>query len=310
MSSNVSSSRSAANRTGLAIFQLCRLPAVFSAWADILVGQGLVLEKIDFASPRLYWLIAATTGLYLSGMIFNDIADRKIDQIERPGRPIPSGRVSLKLAAGLALALLSVGLITSACAGATSVMIGLFIAIAAQSYNFLLKGSLVGCFVMGICRGLNLLLGISTELTWPMEDPLPISYAIIYTLYVAGLTWFARQEAATDIHRQELLAGIYLTTGARVLWALQILTRPLSVAAGVAFTLLLSLWIRSVKRLVGISQAPTAPLVQQGVRSLLLFIIPQHAFLLLGLRGDVVGAVVVLLLTVPARRLSRYMAIT
>ena len=112
------------------------------------------------------------------------------------------------------------------------------------------------------------------------------------------------------IHRQELLGGIYLTSLARILWALQLLTRPMSVTAGIAFVLLMTIWIRSGKRLVSISRKPTAPLVQQGVRSLLLVIIPQQALLLLGLSGDYIGALIVMLLIVPARRLSRYMAIT
>lgn len=310
MSSNSSPTRSPTSRTALAIFQLCRLPALFSAWADILLGRGLAQGRIEFGNPTLYWLIVSTTGLYLSGMIFNDVADRQIDLRERPGRPIPSGRVSLNLAVGSGLLLLSAGLIASAVAGPKSVMIGLLIAIAAQSYNFILKGNLAGCFVMGLCRGLNLLLGASPTIGWPLNDPLPISFAVIYTLYVAGLTWFARQESETTIHRKELLGGIYLSTGARVMWGLQILTRPFSISAGIAFVLLTTIWIRSVKRLVAISQAPTAPLVQQGVRSLLLVIIPQHAFLLLGLQGDYLGAIVVLLLVVPARRLARYMAIT
>ena len=114
MTSQNPHSRSSAGRTALAVFQLSRLPAVFSAWADILVGQGIAAGRIDFSKPILYWLLVATTGLYLSGMIFNDVADRKIDLRERPGRPIPSGRVSLNLAAGLGLVLLSGGLIASA----------------------------------------------------------------------------------------------------------------------------------------------------------------------------------------------------
>lgn len=310
MTAQIPSSRSTAGRTALAVFQLCRFPAVFSAWADILVGQGIAAGKIDFSKPSLYWLLVATTGLYFSGMIFNDVADRNVDLRERPGRPIPSGRISLNLAVGLGLALMSGGLIASACAGPKSVMIGLLIAIAAQGYNFILKGTLIGCLVMGLCRGLNVLLGASPEFGWPIVEQLPASFAIIYTFYIAGLTWFARQESAMTIHRQELLGGIYLTSLARILWALQLLTRPMSVTAGIAFVLLMTIWIRSVKRLVSISRKPTAPLVQQGVRSLLLVIIPQQALLLLGLSGDYIGALIVMLLIVPARRLSRYMAIT
>ena len=34
----------------------------------------------------------------MAGMALNDYADREIDAVERPGRPIPSGRVTPEFA--------------------------------------------------------------------------------------------------------------------------------------------------------------------------------------------------------------------
>ncbi len=55
--------------------------------------------------PRAAGLTAASSCLYLAGMALNDYADREVDAVERPGRPIPSGRVTPGFALGLAAGL-------------------------------------------------------------------------------------------------------------------------------------------------------------------------------------------------------------
>jgi len=62
---------------------------------------GIVLslpsgESVDFTT--LAMVILATMFVSSQGMIFNDIADREIDAINVPHRPIPSGKISIKTA--------------------------------------------------------------------------------------------------------------------------------------------------------------------------------------------------------------------
>ncbi|TAH38454.1 MAG: hypothetical protein EYC70_03475 [Planctomycetota bacterium] len=73
------------------------------AW-DVLAGALLSGAGLD---ERLLPAAASVLLLYHSGMILNDWADRAPDAQHRPGRPIPSGRVSATaaLAAGLLLLL-------------------------------------------------------------------------------------------------------------------------------------------------------------------------------------------------------------
>ncbi|MFP6701578.1 MAG: UbiA family prenyltransferase, partial [Planctomycetaceae bacterium] len=89
----------------LTILQLLRLPTVFTALADILLGSLLVgppdPESAATHLNTLILLLVASAGLYLSGMVFNDVFDRHRDLLQRPGRPLPSGRVSLKVAVSL-----------------------------------------------------------------------------------------------------------------------------------------------------------------------------------------------------------------
>jgi 4-hydroxybenzoate polyprenyltransferase len=84
-------------RRGTAWLQLLRLPNVFTAAADVTMGFVVTqrgLEPVrDFAM-----LVAASCLLYLSGMVLNDVFDAEVDAVERPERPIPSGRVSLRAA--------------------------------------------------------------------------------------------------------------------------------------------------------------------------------------------------------------------
>ena len=81
--------------TLLGYLQLLRLPNVFTAIADVLMGFLVTHAVIQ---PGEGWILAllATTSvlLYMAGMVLNDVFDADVDARERPWRPIPSGRVS------------------------------------------------------------------------------------------------------------------------------------------------------------------------------------------------------------------------
>jgi 4-hydroxybenzoate polyprenyltransferase len=77
--------------------ELVRLPAVFSAWSNILAAHLIATT----GSPhwRLLALqLAITTSLYWAGMVLNDCFDLNNDRIERPERPLPSGRIAPRAA--------------------------------------------------------------------------------------------------------------------------------------------------------------------------------------------------------------------
>src|SRR5271165_3758836 len=86
-------SRDSMPPTLIALSQLIRLPNVLTAAADSLAGWLLVGGALSDARG---WapLGLASMVLYAAGMAINDVVDAKIDRLERPGRPIPSGRVS------------------------------------------------------------------------------------------------------------------------------------------------------------------------------------------------------------------------
>src|SRR5690348_7121700 len=106
----------------LAWLQLCRFAAVFTAMADICLGYLLTHESFEPAHD-FGFLLAASSCLYLAGMVFNDVFDREVDAVERPKRPIPSGGVSVRGAVCFGAGLVVMGLLCSFAAGAGAGMV-------------------------------------------------------------------------------------------------------------------------------------------------------------------------------------------
>src|SRR4051812_22107143 len=124
--------------------QLVRLPNLFTAAADSLAGWLLATGSL--AEPgRWVPLVAASVSMYAGGIVLNDVFDYEVDLRERPGRPLPSGRVARGLAAwsgGLALAM---GPVLAALSGSsTSLIVALVLAACVLGYDAGLKRSILG----------------------------------------------------------------------------------------------------------------------------------------------------------------------
>jgi len=83
------------------LFELVRLPNVFTAPADVAMGLAAAGASWE---PRYALLFGASMLAYAGGMALNDACDAELDAVERPKRPIPSGRVSRLTAATRAFA--------------------------------------------------------------------------------------------------------------------------------------------------------------------------------------------------------------
>jgi len=182
---------------------LLRPPNVFTAFADSLAGL-LVLLALGVAVPdRAYSILLASGCLYLSGIVLNDVLDRNIDARERPMRPIPSGAVSVVTAAILGVALMASGVLIAASIGRAPGTLAIILAACIVLYNGGAKAAKIGPLVMGTCRGLDMALGISTGLSlgtaWP---PIAVVGPVVLALYVAGLTYIARDEVDGNTTRR------------------------------------------------------------------------------------------------------------
>jgi 4-hydroxybenzoate polyprenyltransferase len=204
-----------------AYLQLMRLPNVFTALADILAGYfivsvGVLQGRMDL--PEICLLLAASAGLYTGGIVLNDYFDAEVDRRERPGRPIPSGRVPGRAAGQLGWGLIGAGMAFAILAGSSSFMVALGIVIAVISYNGFSKGiPVVGPLNMGFCRYLNLTLGMSPALKSLLGDASNGDWSPLFLVplvmmaYIATLTFLARMEAGSlKVQRgiQWMLLGI------------------------------------------------------------------------------------------------------
>ena len=207
--------------------KLFRLPNVFTAVADVWAGFLLMRGAIDGANwGTLAALSVASALLYTAGMVLNDVFDVEIDQKERPERPLPSGRIPLQRAAMIGGAMLLGGVLAAWLApqcGSPEPMqplapavVAILLAGAVLMYDSWAKKTPLGPLSMGICRGLNLLLGMvavspldpaAVEGAWLGLPPIYFMLPLGATLYITGLTWFARDEAGVS-QRGSLIFGL------------------------------------------------------------------------------------------------------
>lgn len=95
-----------------------------------------------------------------AGNSINDYFDHKIDAINKPQRPIPSGRISLKAAGYYSLLLLIMGTILAFSIGLITGMIALITSILMFYYAYRLKKNLlIGNLVISFLTGLSFVFG-------------------------------------------------------------------------------------------------------------------------------------------------------
>ena len=290
-----------------AYLQLVRLPAVFTAMADIVLGFVLTHRTLS-PWPEFVALLITSTCLYLAGMALNDFFDREIDARERPRRPIPSGRISPRAALTLGSILLVVGLASAFAAGIVASAVAAALAILILAYDGVLKATPVGPVAMGGCRLLNVLLGASAAADSIWKGP-QIGVAVAMGIYVAGITWFARREAVTSSRIQLIGAAVVIHSGILLLLALLFVGGPVSsVEILAALVLLLVAFVDF--RLAPAVKDPTPAKVQAGVKQMLLAIVLFDATMIYWATGSPWLALGTALLIVPAATLGRFIFIT
>lgn len=178
----------------IGFLRLTRPANIVTAVSDILAGAAIAGYAGDMTGfPAVLILIVATIGLYGGGVVFNDVFDAALDRIERPERPIPSGLISEREGAFLGLSLLIVGVAAAfGLAPYPSGLIAFAIAGAALIYDKWSKHHpVLGPLNMGLCRGLNLLLGMSLL---PQVLPAYGYFALVPIVYIAAITMISRGE--------------------------------------------------------------------------------------------------------------------
>lgn len=295
----------------LAYLQLLRLPTVFTAMADIFLG--FILTHRSFQPvDKFLGLLCASCGLYLAGMVFNDVFDRKQDAEERPNRPIPSGRVPLSAAIALGAVLMLGGIAASTLGNYWSPGVAIVLAMMILAYDGVFKRTPLGPLGMGTCRMLNVMLGAS-DFTWHQQGSFlarpQLVCAIGLGIYIVGVTWFARTEAKHSSRSQLLGALGVLNAGVGVLvW---LICTWFGEADRFTVLLLLALIVGQLNyRAWSAIQDPSPQRVQPIIKQMLLSYVMVDAALVFWHTGDGALAFATACLVIPAMLLGRFIPMT
>ncbi|WP_329306036.1 UbiA family prenyltransferase [Streptomyces sp. NBC_01260] len=187
--------------------ELLRVSALFTVPGDALAGAAALGRRPNRSTALA---VGASLCLYEAGMALNDWADRDEDAVDRPHRPIPSGRITPRAALVAAGALTAAGLALAARAGRPALTVATGLAATVWAYDLRLKHTPAGPAAMAAARGLDLLLGAtatataahSTRATGPATTasaraalPAALPAAALLTAHTYAVTAVSRHEA-------------------------------------------------------------------------------------------------------------------
>lgn len=226
-----------------------------TAVADVVAGYALASAAFQ-PSWSLLGLAISSAALYSWGMALNDWYDQEEDREHSPERPLVSGAISPSAARAGLIALWSLAILAAGLAGWISISptdlsaapspdvrwywplsMAIPLMLCIWLYDGPLKRSWTAPFLMGGCRGLNLLLGASLPTIaasgaaatavaagessvafpwghWPLDIWL---CAIAMTTYVTGITWYARSESTGPVRWHLWLGTGLMLTGIAIL---------------------------------------------------------------------------------------------
>jgi 4-hydroxybenzoate polyprenyltransferase len=249
--------------------QLTRPANLVTAITDILAGMAIAQFTFSSFSPAL--LVVSTLGLYGGGVVMNDVFDAKLDSIERPERPIPSGKVPLSSATVLGISLLLLGILAAAMFSLQSGMIAVIVALLTILYNRFAKHHVFfGPLTMGMCRGGNLILGMSV---------LPESFqswawvALFPIIYIGAITLISQDEVHGGKKTTLYIAAVFY--GIVLLSQLKLANEHGNLIYTVPFVLLHAWFI--FRPLWNAMQNPIGPLIGKAVKAGVISLIVMNA---------------------------------
>ncbi|MBT2530277.1 UbiA family prenyltransferase [Streptomyces sp. ISL-99] len=142
--------------------ELLRVSALFTVPGDAVAGAASIGVRPNRGTALA---VGASLCLYEAGMALNDWADRAEDAVDRPHRPIPSGRISPGAALAASGALTAAGLALAAGAGRRALGVATGLAATIWAYDLHVKHTAAAPAAMATARALDLLLGATATAT-------------------------------------------------------------------------------------------------------------------------------------------------
>lgn len=276
--------------------QLIRPANIITAISDIIAGIAIA----GFLIPELWnqqlviqiiLLIIATIGLYGGGIVFNDVFDIKEDRLSRPERVIPRGSISLKQAKMFGISLFTIGIISatlvsefSGLIAATIVLLSLFYDKYSKHHKFL------GPLNMGLCRGNNLILGMSIN---AYLQPEYFIIGLIPVIFIAAITLTAQKETKGK-NKLAILTAMFLDLSIVISFVLMAYYFNLNIKNTAIFLLVWYVINAVAKAKAILNNNPL--LIQKAVKMGVLSLIPLNASYVAGFSSIIMALLVMCLL--------------
>jgi 4-hydroxybenzoate polyprenyltransferase len=296
----------------IGFLRLMRPANIITAIADILAGVAIAGYVVNDGSvyqwQSIGLLIFSTVGLYGGGVVLNDVFDAELDSKERPERPIPSGLITKNGAALFGIILLLAGIAAAAGVHTTgcfssSAVIAIAIAVGAVVYDKWMKhNGFLGPLNMGVCRGLNLLLGMSIL---PAALTQYGYIAIVPVIYIAAITMISRGEVYGG--KKSTLYGAVLLYAVVIAGILTVAMLNDHIAYAITFVMVLSAMI--FPPLQKAIRNPAGSLIGKAVKSGVIALIVMNAAWAAAFGAIYVALLIVLLLPV-SLLLAKLFAVT
>ncbi|MEE1775991.1 UbiA family prenyltransferase [Streptomyces sp. B21-104] len=294
--------------------ELLRVSALFTVPGDALAGAAATGRRPGRGTALA---VGASLCLYEAGMALNDWADREEDAVDRPHRPIPSGRVAPGAALAAAGALTAAGLALAARAGRPALAVASGLAATVWAYDLRLKHTRLGPAAMASARALDLLLGATATAGAASAAPGPAGAHQPSAALPAALALGAHTYAVTAVSRHEVQGGstaapLAALAGVAGLGAAALRGRPAHgepSPAPATGTLLLPAFVTAYLRTAAVpllhaALNPSPPLTRRAVGGGIRAMIPLQATLAARAGSPLVGLAAMGLVPL-ARALSR-----
>ena len=298
-----------------AFLELMRPANIITAHADILAGVAAsgVIDTSNELTPGgapefrilpLLVLLLSTTGLYGGGVVLNDVFDARLDAEERPERAIPSGRVTRREGAILGGSLLVMGVVSAFQISPLSGTLACAMSGAVILYDAFSKHHAYwGPLNMGVCRGANLLLGISIL---PAQVSELWFMALLPIVYIAAITLMSHGEVHGGNRRQGFLAVAMVSLVVAATLSLGVLARYKTL---IAFPFIFLFAMRVLPPFIRAACEPQPERIRNAVMVGVLSLILFDAMVAAGFSGWRYGLIVLLLYPL-SRQLAKYFAVT
>lgn len=177
------------------LLKMIRPPNAFMVTAMAIAGIWFAKSDADW---YLYLIAVIVANTYIGiAMVHNDIIDLEIDRINAPGRPIPSGRVSMREAQIFLLVLFLVGTTAGLILWVVEAFIIMFSTLVLSLlYNSKLKKlGFLGNLAVGVTATSAFLYGDAIATGWDHFWPISAWNASIYLFLISAILNTSREVA-------------------------------------------------------------------------------------------------------------------